>query len=188
MDDRSGLVTFCLGLTIIILTSVALSMAVEKRFLFSDAKGELEKEIEIDKEEIRFLRATVAEASMRYQSLLFGMNDRGQRDKLVTAKRGALKDRREDLVRRKSEAEVAIEAIQTKLDQHRSAYRKMEWPRAIGEKIPEFRTRDGQQYREAVITKITGSGLEIRHANGYAHILSTDLSDEWQERFQWDQK
>jgi len=188
MDDRSGLMTFSLGLTIIVLTSVALSMAVEKRFLFSDNKGELEKEIEIEKEEIRFLRATVTQASLRYQSSIFGVNDRTARDKLVAAKRSALKERRESLLRRKAEAEAGIEAIKNQQDQYRSDYRKVTWRKAIGEQLPQLRTLDGQQYRQVVISKITGSGLEVRHASGYAHILSTDLDDAWQERFQWDRK
>lgn len=180
--------TFCLGLAVIVLASVALAMAVEKRFIFSDTKGELEKEIQIGKDELQFLRASLAQSSAQYDALGFGADDRVKRQLAVRAKRAALQEKRSKLQLRKSEAKAQIEGIKDQLDQHRSSYRKVTWQAAIGERFPVLKTRDGRAYLQAVIAKVTGSGLEVRHENGYASILADNLSDQWQDRFQWDRK
>lgn len=188
MDDRSGLVTFSLALTIIVLASVALSMLVQKRFHFSDTKGVLEQEIHQEAEEIQFLRATLAQAETNFQSLANGADDRVRRHAAAIAKRTSLQEKRDDLTRRKGETEKAIETLVDQIDRYRSDYRKVSWQKAIGESLPKLRTRDGRDYEQVVIVKVTGSGLEVRHEHGYANILARDLGDEWQDRFQWDRK
>lgn len=188
MDDRSGIISFCLGLTVIVLASVALSMAVEKRFMFSDAKGELEKEIDTAQEEIRFLRTMIADASERYDSHAVGLDDRVRRTKALLTNKAAIKQRRADLERRKILAEAGIESVKDQHDLARAAYRKTAWQKALGERLPELRTRDGQEYRQVVIAKVTGTGMEVRHEHGYARLSSEELSEELQERFQWDRR
>ena len=59
---------------------------------------------------------------------------------------------------------------------------------ARGERHPELRTRYGLSYRDVVIRRVTGVGLEIRHSSGTARLRHGDLTGEWQERFLWDEK
>ena len=59
---------------------------------------------------------------------------------------------------------------------------------ARGERHPELRTRYGLSYREVVIRRVTGVGLEIRHSSGTARLRQGDLTGDWQERFLWDEK
>jgi len=186
MDDRSGVVTFCLGLTVIVLASVALSMVVEKRFLFSEARMELDKDIREGAEEVQFLRATIAQAEMRHLELAYGADERVKRHAAALAKRTALQEKRAGLDHRKSEAQAGIEALDDQSGRYRADYRKVTWEKAIGERIPELKTRDGRGYAQAVIAKVTGTGLEVRHEHGYARISAEALSDELQDRFQWE--
>jgi hypothetical protein len=48
-------------------------------------------------------------------------------------------------------------------------------------------TRDGREYLQAVISRVTDVGLEIRHEHGTARIQAADLDASYQERFQWEQ-
>jgi hypothetical protein len=52
-------------------------------------------------------------------------------------------------------------------------------------KIGTLTLRGDREYREAVITRVTEVGLEIRHQHGIARILSAELGPKWQNRFQW---
>ena len=61
------------------------------------------------------------------------------------------------------------------------------WVRLVaeGERYPELRLRHGMVYREVVIRRVTGVGLEVRHSSGTARLRHRDLSEGWQERFLW---
>lgn len=61
------------------------------------------------------------------------------------------------------------------------------WVRLVaeGERYPELRLRHGMVYREVVIRRVTGVGLEVRHSSGTARLRHGDLSEEWQDRFLW---
>ena len=74
------------------------------------------------------------------------------------------------------------------LDDYRSEF--LRWVRltARGERQPELRTRKGKIYRDIVIRRVTNVGLEIFHSTGTARLRHGDLSEEFQERFQWDEE
>lgn len=61
------------------------------------------------------------------------------------------------------------------------------WVRLVaeGERYPELRLRHGMVYREVVIRRVTGVGLEVRHSSGTARLRHRDLGEGWQERFLW---
>ena len=186
MEDRSGVMTFCLGLTVIVLAAVALSMVVEKRFHFSDKQAAVEKDIREGQEELDSLRATLAQAEMRHQELLFGADNRAMRQGLAAARQTALLEKRTELDRRKTETQADIARLESRFTQYREDYRKVTWEKAVGESIPALKTRSGREFLQSVIAKVTRNGLEIRHEHGYARIPSSDLSNALQDRFQWE--
>jgi hypothetical protein len=67
----------------------------------------------------------------------------------------------------------------------RAVYRRKAWSAAVGEELGSLTLRSGRQYQDAVITRVTEVGLEIRHTDGIARIQPPDLDPKMQDRFQW---
>lgn len=84
-----------------------------------------------------------------------------------------------------SAVEREIRSYSEGMDDYRQEY--VRWVRLVaqGERHPELKLRHGMVYREVVIRRVTGIGLEIRHSSGTARLRHGDLGGEWQERFLW---
>jgi hypothetical protein len=55
----------------------------------------------------------------------------------------------------------------------------------VGQSLGNLSLRGGREYRQAVISRVTDVGLEIRHEHGIARIQAPDLDASMQDRFQW---
>jgi hypothetical protein len=51
--------------------------------------------------------------------------------------------------------------------------------------LGNLKVRNGREYLQATILRVTDVGLEIRHEDGIARIQAPDLDSKWQDRFQW---
>lgn len=71
-------------------------------------------------------------------------------------------------------------------DAYRDEYRQWVRLAAKGEEYAELVTVSGRRFEKVVIRRVTGVGLEIRHANGATRLRHDVLPPEFQERFRWD--
>lgn len=65
-------------------------------------------------------------------------------------------------------------------------YRNYVRTKAVGEKLPEIKLKSGQTYTSVEIREVSEIGIQIRHTDGQKRIAYEELSDDWQERFQYD--
>lgn len=184
LDEHSGIVTFLIGIVVVVLTAVGLSIVVEKRFVFSSDGLRLENEVKSLAEQLDDLRERLGEESARLAS-------EGARDKAVEALREA-KAQAAQASKTKQEVTTArdslldgIRSAEMEFSEYRENYRRVTRERAVGEELGTLTLKDGRSYSEAAITRVTDVGLEIRHSHGFVRIHAPQLGEEWQERFQW---
>lgn len=96
-----------------------------------------------------------------------------------------MSQRRIELVALRAKTQTAIAAMEQEFSRYRKGYRDQARAGAIGQSLGNLTIRGGREYRQAVITRVTGEGLEIRHENGLARLQAEDLAPALQERFQW---
>ena len=184
MEDRFGIFTFLTGMIVLIGAAVGLSLLVEKRSTFTEGRNGLKEAIAMNHEDLVCLKEDLAAASARWQAGK-GRIDQGRRlaaaNALVNdapAKISALSAHRDGLT-------ADVSQINANFVKYQTDYCNRIWGSAIGEKLGSLRTLSGREYLNVMITRVSSSGLEIRHENGIARIQESDLGSEWQDRFQW---
>lgn len=184
-DDNSGIVTYLVGLTVLVLSAVGLSILVDKRFSFSSDVKDLEGEISDNARVIDEL--TIARD--RKSELLSSGDDtqvaNGREYKHLKSAAKTFEQERGTLQNQADILNQDIAEISSSFSSYRSAYREKVWRGAIGEALGEVRLKDGRVFRDVSITKVTEVGLEVRHEHGFARLQGPDLSQELQYRFQW---
>lgn len=184
-DDHSGIISFLVGIVVIVMTAVGLSMLVDHRFKFSAGTGEVRRELAARQAEYSKINArlssrseTLAEKQAKRESAASGLMKARIAIKSNTS-------RKEDLLNQRERLHDQIKTAESTFADYRADYRQKARSTAAGEEIGTLRVRGGREYLEATITKVTEVGLEIRHTHGFARIHAPDLDAAWQDRFQW---
>ena len=184
-DDHPGLFAFMVGVIVVVMTAVGLSLLMDRKFSFSRSANALQNVIKSHAEEIELLKAHIressgdlAESDPKRRQAAAGLES-FQRQVVGDSQRlKSLNETREGLRK-------AIPAITGEYAKYRAKYREQTWLGAVGESLGTLTLRGGREYLQAVITKVTDVGLEIRHADGIARIQAPDLDQSFQDRFQW---
>lgn len=185
-DNNSGLLTFMIGLIVVVMVGVGLSVLIDSRFSFSRNTRDLEASIASDKEEINRLTAMTDEVQSQFAE---------QQPKLKTAQtqlkefESSISDKQakiQGLIARRDEITKSIPPLEEQFASYRKTYREQTWANAVGESLGNIEVRGGRVYRNSVIKLVTEVGLEIRHEDGVARVQGPDLSLALQDRFQWD--
>lgn len=184
-EDNSGIMTYLIGLTVLVMSAVGLSILVDKRFSFSSDVKDLKAEIADSTRIIDELTV-----SKERSELILSSGDSTQLSEAGEYKRLKASAKVFDQQRQSLQQEIAkvneeIAEISSRFSAYRSAYRERVWKGAIGEKLGNVRLKDGRDFRDVVVTKVTEVGLEVRHEHGFARMQGPDLPLAIQERFQW---
>lgn len=137
-----------------------------------------QKEIESYQEQIRY-----AENQLKRSESFADLSkklDETRQEKLVLENN--IKALGEELEKTKA----TLVTTQTAWDQYKVQYRSNVRTKAVGEKIDEIVLKSGAVYKNAEIREVSAVGVQIRHTDGQKRIPFEELSEEWQERFQFD--
>jgi chromosome segregation ATPase len=184
-EENPGLFYFMVGIIVLVMAGVGLSLLIDKRLQSSSGANRLQREMQVAEEELQGLKEWHLESSR-------ALAQRGPQLLAASAARLELRHQQEALRQRQSTLEArrrellsGISALEKDFSRHRADFRRRTWLAATGEKIGTLTLRGDREYHEAVITRVTEVGLEIRHQHGIARVLAADLGPKWQERFQW---
>ena len=185
-DDQSGVFTFLVGIIVLVLAGVALSLLVDKRFRFSSDKAAIETAVRADAGELADLQTMLGGVQARFETEGPSRDRASGRYAEARARIRELDSRMAELQTARTAAEREIAAVGQAFANYREDYRKSEWSRAEGESLGTLTVRGGKEYHQAVISRVTDAGLEIRHEHGIARVQAPDLDLSLRERFQWD--
>jgi DNA repair exonuclease SbcCD ATPase subunit len=185
-DDQSGVLTFLVGIVVLVLAGVGLSLLVDRRFSFSQGKAALETTIDANDDELAQLTARRDDSQARLDRQLPRRTGGTSELSKLTATSADLGHRLGEARRKVASLEIEIPKLEETFSRHREQYRQSEWVRAVGESLGNLTVRGGREYRRAEITQVTEVGLEIRHEDGIARLQAPDLPAELCDRFQWD--
>lgn len=185
-DENSGLLTFMVGLILVVFAGVALSLLVDRKFSFSQRVSNLAGQIEAGATELAQLKATHGELENRFNNLEPKRRQAMESKAAVARKLSAMTARRKALTDTMENLRNGLPALEKEFAGYRAAYRDSARAAAVGESLGTLAVRGGREYRQAVITRVTDVGLEIRHENGIARIQAPDLNQAMHDRFQWD--
>lgn len=187
-EDHSGIVTFLLGIVILVLVAVGFSIVLDKRLNSSSGVSGIKREIAADAMDLAEIRALheerermLADAAPRLKSTDDAYLDLKIRNRAAEQQQEALTQQRAMLKRE-------LGSLDETFANYRERYRRTTWERAVGERIATLKIKGGQDFRDVVITRVTPVGLEIRHEHGNARIQAPDLDEKLQDRFQWNEE
>jgi hypothetical protein len=187
-DDNPGIFTFLVGVIVLVMAGIGLSLLVDRRFADSETVTATKEAIQAGAEEIERLefflhRGTreLAGAEPARRTLVVS---------LASARRDLenLSKRRETLQRSRDQLRSAVATIGRESANYRGKYREFARAAAIGQSLGTLQIRGGREYHQAVITRVTEVGLEIRHEHGMARVQAPDLGAALQDRFQWNEE
>lgn len=184
-DEHPGILTFLVGIIILVMAGVGLSLMVDRRLKFSSSVGEIQRSISLDAMELEGLKAWHDERSRL-------LNDTGSRQQTgamtneeAVRKLENLNQRQTYLEETRRQLRKTMTSLEGDFSHCRAEYRRKTWAAALGESLGHLKIRGGREYLQATITRVTDVGLEIRHADGIARIQAPDLDQKLQDRFQW---
>lgn len=173
------------GMVVLVMTAVGLSMVMDRKMKSSSGNSSIQREIKSAQEDLEHLRVFHDERSQLLTSsgsqLVSGSALRTEirrKSELLGKRQVELEARREALI-------STIPKLESAFSGYRAEYRRQTWAKAVGEKLGTFAIRGGREYHDAVITRITDVGIEIRHKDGIARVQAPDLDQKFQDRFQW---
>lgn len=185
-DEQSGLFTFLVGIIVLVMAGVGLSLLVDKRFRFSSDRSSNEAAIRVDAGEIEDL-GTMLEGLRTRIARESPARERAAGSQAETRARiNHLESRLSELRSARAAAESGLAALEEAFASYRENHRRAEWARSVGESLGTLTVRGGKEYRQAVISRVTDAGLEIRHEHGMARVQAPDLDPALRDRFQWD--
>jgi septal ring factor EnvC (AmiA/AmiB activator) len=184
-DEQSGTVGFLVGIIILVFAGIVFSLLADKRFKFASGKASLEESINDGKQQIAKLEARV-EASEELWKKKVQPLERQPDELRAAADRARESGRRlADLRQRLKDLEAGLLAADDAFRGYRDQYRKQVRLAAVGEELPELRSRGGRTYSQVTVTRVTSAGVEFKHSQGISRLRPDDLDESWQERFQW---
>lgn len=185
-DDNPGLFTFMVGVILVVFAGVGLSLLVDRKFSFSQRVSGLAGQIESGAAELEQLKDTQLEQERRLTELEPKRRQMMETRTSLDRKLSALTARRKSLTETLGGLRQAVPVLEAEFARYRGAYRDAARAAAVGESLGTLSVRGGREYRNAVISRVTDVGLEIRHENGIARVQAPDLDHALQDRFQWD--
>ena len=173
-NDTSGIITFMIGVIVLVMFGIGLSFLVNKQFKFSSGVGEIHWEIVTNTTEIEELRVR---------------KDRNERvlnaNIEIFTRLETLRQRQAALEESENEVRESITAMESAFTRYRADYRRKAWAGASGESLGTLAIQGGRVFQQVSIARVTEVGLEIRHECGTARIQAPDLDLKMRDRFQW---
>ena len=183
-DDHPGIISFLLGIIVLVMVTLGLSMVVDDRFKYSSDSVKTERETEQGSHELEELVALCEKRSAHLressQKPLGALKEYVE----INSNLKTLHLRQVALVKERNRLRDERAVLEADFSAYRAKYRRKTWAAAIGEKLGQLNIRGGREYKDAIITRVTDAGLEIRHADGIARIQVSDLDRDIQDRFQ----
>lgn len=186
MEERGNFVIWVGGFVIVALAATGLSVLVEYNSEQAKRSHELSRVISDQSGDLDELRTELDRAQSSWSAVSVRKDLGGPCEKLKEEISGMS----ESLPRmrgRKDSLSKEVRDLDFAFSGYRGAYRSQVMQKAVGEVIGLLRTNEGKEYEDAVITRVSAEGLEIRHASGVARISPDRLGGAWQQRFQWEQ-
>jgi hypothetical protein len=187
-EDHPGLFTFMVGIIVLVLSGVALSLLVDRKFSDSKSAGSLAKEVESGRIELDELKESLRTKSLELAGVEPKRRLNADMQASLRRQLGELDQRRSAITVKLGRLEKAIPILQDEFAGYRRKYREAAWMSAVGEKLGNLTVRGGREYLNAVISHVTDVGLEIHHEHGIARVRAQDLPPAMQDRFQWSGK
>jgi hypothetical protein len=184
-DEHSGIISFLVGIIVLVMGAIGLSMVIDKRLKASSGIVSMHREIDQGSIELEGLISLRDERSRLLADLTPKQQAGSLASEAILGELETLRRRYTSLEMTEKQLRGAVGKLEEDFLDYREAYRRKIWAGAIGEQLGNFVLRDGREYRQATITRVTGVGLEIRHADGIARIQAPDLDLKMQDRFQW---
>lgn len=185
-DDNPGIFTFLVGMIVLVMAAVGLSLLIDKRFAFSSQAGALQRDVRQEAAELAELKTDYEDSSARLAVSAPKLQADFQAQKDTASRINTLRQRKELLLKNRADNQTSIAALDRSFSDYRATYRRKVWAAAVGEKLGNLTLQSGKVYVDAVISRVTDVGLEIRHENGIARIQGPELDQKLQDRFQWD--
>ena len=185
LDEHPGIVSFLVGIIVLVMGAVGLSLVVDKRLKNSSEIVSVQREIEHGVIELEGLTVLLNERSRLLADSMPKQQAGSVTSGVLFSKLEALRQRSASLEMAGKEFRGEIAKIENDFSNYREEYRRKTWVGAIGEQLGNLMFRDGREYLQATITRVTEVGLEIQHADGIARIQAPDLDLKMQDRFQW---
>lgn len=184
-EENAGLFTFLVGMIVLVMSAVGLSVVADKYIKSSRGVGEIHQDIAAHASEISAVKSNLDERSRLLGDSGVKLQAASKTHRQVSSELESLRQRQAALKESKVRLGDAITALETDFAQYRANYRSKAWASAVGEKLGALTLRGGRGYQQAVITRVTEVGLEIRHSDGIARIQAPDLDPAFHDRFQW---
>jgi hypothetical protein len=153
---------------------------------FSSGELKVEREIKQDATELEHLTAWHEVRSRLLKNSELGLKRGAATDISIGGELKALDERKLVLKEMLSQLRAAIASVDGDFSSYRADYRRKAWSAGVGESLGNLKVRNGREYVQATILRVTDVGLEIRHEDGIARIQAPDLDPKWQDRFQWE--
>ncbi len=184
-NEQSGTVGFLVGIIVLVFAGIFFSLLADKRFKFSSGKAALEESLNEGKRQIAKLEARVEASEELWKKKVQPLEK--QPDELLAAADRARESGRHlaDLRQQLKDQEAGLLAADDAFRGYRDQYRKQVRLAAVGEELPELRSRGGRAYSKVTVTRVTAEGVEFKHSQGISRLRPDDLDESWQERFQW---
>ncbi len=184
-DEHPGIITFLLGMIVVVMVGLGLASLIERRFRFSSSQAELESLVDQDAKTLDELRGRHSARSRQVAAVLPHRLDVGESHAALLQRLEQGAAVQANLAAERADLESEVAAMEEEFARYRADYRRGIWAAAVGEHIPLLRANGGREYRDATITRVTEVGLEVKYADGMARIEAPALGPEWQQRMQW---
>jgi predicted RNase H-like nuclease (RuvC/YqgF family) len=184
MEDQGTYLTIGGGLVTIVVLATAFSSFMESRSVKAEENRATQAGVTEDGETLEDLKFRLTEAKLKWETLSERKQHHGRSEvakKLVEQR----KSRIAQLQSRRTELSNDVSTLEADYSRYRTRFLDWTWQAAVGESIGSLRTLDGRDYHNAVISRVTADGIEIRHDHGVARIGSGLLVESWHQRFQW---
>jgi hypothetical protein len=184
-EEHPGVFTFLVGIIVLVMTGVGLSLLVDRRLKFSSGVVKIQREIRQDAMELEHLTALHDERSRILKKSGSKPQPGAGGGRLLAEELKAMDRRQVALMEMRGQLRKALASQDGGFSFYRADYRRKTWLAAVGENLGNLKVRNGREYLQATITRVTDVGLEIRHEDGIARIQAPDLDSRLQDRFQW---
>jgi hypothetical protein len=179
-SDNPGIFTFLMGLIIVVFAGIGVSLMVDGRNGSLQFSRSIDRDIERNAEEISYMKSQLYRSSDMLEEMVI---EHSRNLKAKNAQAASL--RLDQLQKSLGELNTEVAFLESSFKNYRSEYIRKSRAAAVGEEIRNLKLRDGREYPKSTILLVTEVGLEIRHEHGISRVQAPDLSQEFQERFQW---
>lgn len=184
-EEHPGIFTFMVGMIVLVMAGVGLSLVVDKRLKASTAAVATQNETGEDNRELDELNSIYSDRSVGLLNAESSQRTGAQTLRNLSAQVQTLRERQAQLEKTRDQLRSSSATLEEKFSLYRADYRRKTWAAAAGQKVGTLTVRDGREYHDVTITRVTEVGLEIRHEHGIARIQTPDLDQEMQDHFQW---